>query len=53
MIKPPKREIGALTQTFLVASMWEKIIPNPPNAVMNEQIMVGLKADTPGIPEWS
>jgi hypothetical protein len=42
---------GMLIQTLLVASIREKINPNPPNAVMNEQMVVGLKGESPGMPE--
>jgi hypothetical protein len=50
---PPKRDKGVLTQTLLVAGMREKIRPNPPKAVMNEQIVVGLNGEIPGMPECS
>ena len=46
---PPKIDKGRLIQTLLVASIREKISPNPPNAVMNEQMVVGLKGERPGM----
>jgi len=49
-IKPPKIDNGKLTQTLRVASMREKIAPKPPKAVINAQIVVGLKGERPGIP---
>ena len=48
---PPKRDKGVLTQTFSVAGIREKIRPNPPKAVMNKQIAVGLNMEIPGMPE--
>jgi hypothetical protein len=53
MNNPPKRDNGVLIQTFLVAGMLEKISPNPPKAVMNEQMVVGLNGEMPGMPECS
>ena len=50
---PPKRDKGVLTHTLRVAGMLEKISPKPPKAVMNEQIVVGLNGEMPGMPEWS
>jgi hypothetical protein len=33
--------------------MREKMSPNPPKAVMNAQIVVGLNGEMPGMPECS
>ncbi len=40
---------GALMITGLVAGNSEKIKPKPPNAVMNEAMIVGLKMEMPGM----
>src|SRR5277367_6406617 len=46
----PKKEIGALIQTLLVASILEKIKPIAPNAVTKLASTVGLKNEIPGTP---
>ena len=53
MTSPPIKDNGALTQTLLVALMLEKIIPNPPSAVTNEAMVVGLNGEMPGMPVCS
>ena len=50
---PPTVARGALTHGLLVAWNWHRMRPNPPNAVMNEAIVVGLKGAMPGIPVCS
>jgi len=53
MLNPATAEIGALTQTFFVASIRLRIKPQAPNAVTKQASTVGLKNERPGTPLWS
>jgi hypothetical protein len=42
-------ERGALIAALLVAGIFVKMIPNPPKAVTNAEMTVGLKMEMPGM----
>jgi hypothetical protein len=53
MTTPAIAEMGALIQTFFVASTRLRIKPQAPNAVTKQESTVGLKNEMPGTPLWS
>ena len=44
---PPMSESGTLIHGLLVASIFEKMSPNPPKAVTNDESVVGLSGEKP------
>jgi len=47
---PAQAEMGALIQTLRVTSIWLRMSPHAPKAVIKDPSTVGLKKEMPGTP---